>query len=110
MTNTGRAAGKEVVQVYFSAPQGKLGRPERELAGWQKTRLLMPGEKQTVVVRFPVSQMAAYDDLGKVCASARVLEKGEYRFFAGTDVRSAAPAAGAERSRAPFPAAASGAE
>ena len=92
VTNTGRAAGKEVVQVYFSAPQGKLGRPERELAGWQKTRLLMPGEKQTVVVRFPVSQMAAYDDLGKVCASARVLEKGEYRFFAGTDVRSAAPA------------------
>ncbi|MBR3544723.1 MAG: beta-glucosidase, partial [Oscillospiraceae bacterium] len=56
------------------------------------TRLLMPGEKQTVVVRFPVSQMAAYDDLGKVCASARVLEKGEYRFFEGTDVRSAAPA------------------
>ena len=90
VTNIGPVPGKEVAQVYFSAPQGKLGRPARELAGWQKTRLLRPGERQAVTIRFPVSRMAAYDDLGKVRASAWLLEKGEYRFYVGTDVRSAA--------------------
>ena len=87
MTNTGGVAGKEVVQVYFSAPQGKLGKPARELAGWRKTRLLRPGESQRVEIRFPVAQMASYDDLGKVQKSAWLLEPGEYRFFVGTDVR-----------------------
>ena len=94
VTNIGAVPGKEVVQVYFSAPQGKLGRPARELAGWQKTRLLSPGERQAVTIRFPLSRMSAYDDLGKVRASAWLLEKGEYRFFVGTDVRSAQPAEG----------------
>ena len=90
VTNTGAMAGREVVQVYYGAPQGKLGRPARELAGWQKTRLLQPGDSQRIRIRFPVSRMAAYDDLGKVCASAWVLERGEYQFFVGTDVHTAA--------------------
>ena len=85
--NTGRAAGKEVVQVYYSAPQGKLGKPARELGGYQKTRLLQPGEEQIVTVRFAVDSMASYDDLGKVCKSAWLLEKGEYKFYIGTSVR-----------------------
>ncbi len=89
VTNVGDMAGREVVQVYFSAPQGRLGKPARQLAGWQKTRKLMPGETQRLRIRFPVEQMASYDDLGKVQKSAWVLEAGEYRFFAGTDVRSA---------------------
>ena len=80
-------AGREVVQLYFSAPQGALGKPARQLAGWKKTRLLRPGEAQWVQIRFPVSQMASYDDLGKVAPSAWVLEAGEYRFFVGNDVR-----------------------
>jgi beta-glucosidase len=42
VTNTGAYSGKEVVQVYFSAPQGRLGRPARELAGFKKTKLLKP--------------------------------------------------------------------
>lgn len=90
VTNAGDVAGKEVVQVYFSAPQGKLGKPARQLAGWQKTRKLLPGERQQVLIRFPVARMASYDDLGKVQKSAWVLEAGEYRFFVGTDVRAAA--------------------
>ncbi len=90
VTNVGDRAGKEVVQLYFSAPQGKLGKPARQLAAWQKTRLLAPGETQRVELRFPIEQMASYDDLGKVQKSAYVLEKGEYRFFVGTDVRAAA--------------------
>ena len=91
VTNAGGMAGRDVVQVYFSAPQGRLGRPARQLAGWQKTRLLQPGETQRVEIRFPVARMAAYDDLGRVADAAWVLEAGEYRFFAGANVRDAAP-------------------
>lgn len=85
--NIGEIAGKEVVQVYYSAPQGKLGKPARELAAFRKTRLLQPGETQTVMLRFRINDMASYDDLGKVAKSAYVLEKGEYRFYVGTSVR-----------------------
>ncbi|MBR5345457.1 MAG: glycoside hydrolase family 3 protein [Clostridia bacterium] len=89
VTNTGAVPGKEVVQVYYGAPQGKLGKPAKVLGGYRKTKLLAPGESQQVCVSFPVNQMASYDDLGKVRKSAWVLEKGEYRFYIGTDVRSA---------------------
>lgn len=85
--NVGSAAGKEVVQVYYSAPQGKLGKPAKVLGGYLKTRLLQPGEEQKVTVRFPIDSMASYDDLGKVQKSAWLLEKGEYIFFIGTSVR-----------------------
>ena len=85
--NTGDRPGKEVAQVYFSALQGKLGKPALELADFQKTRLLAPGESQAITVTFPVSQMASYDDLGKCQKSAWVLEGGDYRFFAGSSCR-----------------------
>ncbi len=91
VTNTGCRAGREVVQVYYGAPQGKLGKPAKVLAGYKKTRELAPGESEQVFISFPVSQMASYDDLGKVAKSAYVLEKGSYAFFVGTDVRSASP-------------------
>ena len=85
--NTGELAGKEVVQVYYSAPQGRLGKPARELAAFRKTRLLQPGETQTLALWFDLKDMASYDDLGKVAKSAYVLEKGEYHFYVGTSVR-----------------------
>ena len=88
--NTGDVPGREVVQVYYSAPQGKLGKPARQLAGYRKTRLLAPGEEELVVVRFPLGSMASYDDLGKVQKSAWLLEAGEYRFHIGTSVRDTA--------------------
>ena len=87
VTNTGDRAGKEVVQVYCEAPQGKLGKPLRVLCGYQKTRLLAPGERQRIWIRFPVDQLASYDDLGKVCQSAWLMEKGDYFFHLGTSVR-----------------------
>ena len=87
VTNEGDCAGREVVQVYYSAPQGQLGKPAKELAGYRKTKLLAPGEHEQIVIRFPLAQMASYDDLGKVTRSAWVLEAGEYRFFVGTSVR-----------------------
>ncbi len=89
VTNTGDVAGKEVVQLYYSAPQGKLGKPSRELAAYAKTKLLAPGEAQTLALTFDVSFMASFDDLGKIQKSAYVLEKGIYRFFLGKNVREA---------------------
>ena len=87
VTNIGKKAGKEVVQAYFGAPQGVLGKPAKQLAAFQKTRLLQTGESQKVILSWKVSDMASYDDLGKIKASAYVLEKGAYRFFVGSSVR-----------------------
>lgn len=89
VTNVGDVAGKEVVQVYYGAPQGKLGKPAKVLGAYKKTRLLQAGESQVLTLRFPVAQMASYDDLGKVCKSAYVLEAGDYRFYVGNNVRDA---------------------
>lgn len=85
--NTGNYAGKEVLQLYVSAPQGKLGKAAKSLVAFQKTGLLQPGEAQELTLRFPVSNMASYDDLGKVAKSAYVLEKGDYSFYLGTSIR-----------------------
>ncbi len=87
VTNIGKRPGKEVVQIYYGAPQGKLGKPAKELGAYGKTRLLQRGESQVLTLSFPVSQMASYDDLGKVQKSAYVLEPGEYLFYVGTSVR-----------------------
>ncbi len=87
VTNIGKIAGKEVVQAYFGAPQGALGKPARQLAAFQKTRLLQAGESQSIVLSWRISDMASYDDLGKIRESAYVLEKGAYRFFVGVSVR-----------------------
>jgi beta-glucosidase len=91
VTNTGKTAGREVVQVYFGAPQGKLGKPARQLIGYQKTDWMNPGERRNIQITFRVEDMASYDDLGKVARSAYVLERGDYAIYVGTDVRSAKP-------------------
>ncbi len=87
VTNTGDRAGKEVVQAYFSAPQGLLGKPAKALCAFQKTNLLAPGESQSLTLSWKATDMASFDDLGKVQKAAYVLEKGEYRFYIGTSVR-----------------------
>lgn len=84
--NTGSMAGREVVQVYFSAPQGKLGKPARTLAAFGKTRLLKTGETQRLILHFAIVDMASYDDLGKIAKSAYVLERGDYHFYVGTNI------------------------
>ena len=87
VTNTGKYAGKEVLQLYCSAPQGVLGKPAKSLVSFAKTRLLAAGETQRVVLSCPVSSLASYDDLGKISKSAYVLEAGDYRFHLGNSVR-----------------------
>ncbi len=88
--NTGHTAGKEVLQVYVCAPQGKLGKPVRELAAFAKTRCLRPGEVEDLYLEVKKDDLASYDDSGVTgYKSCYVLEEGIYRFYVGTDVRSA---------------------
>jgi len=89
VTNTGNREGREVVQLYYAAPWGELQKPARCLGAFQKTRLLEPGESETVELSFAVSDMASFDDLGKIAPSAWVLEKGRYDLYLGTSVRDA---------------------
>lgn len=90
VTNTGHYSGKEVVQIYCKAPQGRLGKPSRVLCGYEKTDTLAPGKSQTMTISVSNAQIASYDDSGVTGhAHCFVLEEGTYRFYAGSDVRSA---------------------
>ena len=74
VTNTGSVAGKEVVQVYVSAPQGKLDKPYQDLAAFAKTDLLAPGESQILQISWDLRSVASYD----AQIAAWILEKGNY--------------------------------
>ena len=87
VTNTGKRAGKEVVQVYAAKPQGKLGKPAKELVAFEKTRELFSGESQIMILTWNINDMSSYDDLGKIQKSAYVLEAGSYDIYVGTSVR-----------------------
>ncbi|THF84241.1 glycoside hydrolase family 3 protein [Cohnella fermenti] len=89
VTNTGTMyAGQEAVQLYYEAPQGKLGKPARALGAFAKTKVLQPGESQRLTLVLPVRAMASYDDAGVTGnGSAYVLEEGVYRLYAGTSVK-----------------------
>ena len=90
VTNTGNYSGKEVVQIYCKAPQGRLGKPSRVLCGYEKTDTLAPGKSQVITISVSNAQIASYDDSGVTGhAHCFVLEEGTYRFYAGSDVRSA---------------------
>ncbi len=61
VTNTGKVNGREVVELYLSAPADKINKPEEELKGFTKTRVLNPGESQTVVINLDVSSLASFN-------------------------------------------------
>lgn len=88
--NTGSVPGREVVQIYCEAPQGRLGKPARVLCGFDKTWTIKPGDSETLTIEIPVESLASYDDSGvtghRYCW---LLEGGTYRFYVGSDVRSA---------------------
>lgn len=91
VTNIGNQyKGKEVVQVYYEAPQGILGKPAKELVAFEKTKLLSPGEKQTITISYPVKNMASYDD-GNYTGhgSSYVLEEGLYYVYVGNSIKQA---------------------
>lgn len=85
VTNTGKVAGKNVVQLYYSAPQGKLLKPAYELGAFAKTKLLEPCESEELVLSVTKYTLSSFDDLGKISEACYVLEKGEYSFSLGAD-------------------------
>lgn len=88
--NIGSYKGKEVIEVYCEAPQGRLGKAARVLCGFEKTRELVPQEEQMVEIAVDIAKLASYDDSGVTGnKSCYVLEAGEYKFYVGSDVRSA---------------------
>ena len=87
VTNTGAVPGKEVVQLYASVPQGKLGKAKYSLCAFQKTKLLESGETQEILLSFDRYALASYDDAGLVQKFAYVLEHGCYRFFIGSGLQ-----------------------
>ena len=84
VTNTGDAAGKDVVEVYYKPPytNGGIEKSSANLIEFEKTNLLQPGESQTVTVTFSIEDMASYDENN---AKAYVLEKGDYVISINSD-------------------------
>lgn len=87
--NTGARSGREVVQVYVSAPEDKLDRPRQELAAFAKTSLLAPGAEEILMASFDLRDVAAYDS----ARSAWVLEAGDYVLRVGGSSDDTRPAA-----------------
>ena len=78
--NTGKYEGKEVVEVYISAPDSKAAnKPAKELKAFAKTKLLKPGESQTLTLSITAPELASFDE----AASAWVVAEGEYQFLIG---------------------------
>lgn len=90
VTNTGAVAGKDVVQLYYSAPYtpGGIEKAHVVLGDFAKTGLIEPGQSETVSLTVPVEEMASYDYKGE---KAYVLEAGEYQLLVQTDSHSLAP-------------------
>ena len=81
--NTGTVSGKEVAEVYFSAPDGELDKPYQELAGYAKTDELAPGESQILTISFDTKEMGSYD----TDKAAYVMEDGDYIIRVGNSSR-----------------------
>ena len=72
--NTGKVAGRDVVQLYVSAPKGKLDKPKKELRAFAKTGVIAPGESTTVTLSWNIMDMASFNEK----TNAWVLDKGTY--------------------------------
>lgn len=87
--NTGNSAGKEVVQLYASAPGGKLDKPYQGLVAFAKSGELLPGESEELTLSFALRDLASFDEK----KAAWVLEKGDYVLRLGTSSAETKPAA-----------------
>ena len=87
VTNTGKRPGKEVVQLYASAPEGTLCKEYQSLCSFAKTSLLAPGEAQTLELSFDLTQLASYREID----NCFVLESGDYLLRLGNSSRNTQP-------------------
>ena len=81
--NTGKVSGKEVAQVYVTAPKGRLEKPAHELKAFAKTRELKPGESQTLTMSLQLRDLASFDEAN----SQWLTEAGQYTFRIGSSSR-----------------------
>ena len=81
VTNIGKTAGKEVAQVYVTAPKGKLEKPTKELKAFAKTKLLQPGESETLRMRVAQRDLASFDESN----SQWLVEAGAYQILIGSN-------------------------
>ncbi|MBE6974029.1 MAG: beta-glucosidase-related glycosidase [Ruminococcaceae bacterium] len=95
VTNTGAYAGKETVQIYVSAPEGKLDKPYQDLAAFGKTALLAPGQSETLHITFDLTSCASFDRDD----AAYILEAGRYILRVGTSSTQTAVAAAIDLDR-----------
>jgi beta-glucosidase len=79
---TGKVAGKEIAQVYVSAPEGTIEKPSKELKAFAKTRELQPGESETLTMKFAKRDLASFDEAN----SQWLVEAGTYTAHIGTNI------------------------
>lgn len=82
ITNTGKVAGKEAVELYVSAPKGGLEKPAQELKSFAKTRELKPGENQTLCMKVSAYDLASYNEATQSWETAA----GNYKILFGASV------------------------
>ncbi|MCF0242935.1 MAG: glycoside hydrolase family 3 C-terminal domain-containing protein [Treponema sp.] len=88
VTNTGDVSGKQVIQIYAGAPEGKLDKAFKVLVDFEKTQVLEPGKSEVLKFEIPFENFASYDESGVTGhKSSWILEGGKYNFFAGENVR-----------------------
>ena len=86
--NIGKVDGKETIQLYLEAPNGKLGKASRILLSFKKTKLLKPNESEILVLTVNKEDLASFDDSGVTGhKNSFVLENGTYKFYLGNSVR-----------------------
>lgn len=81
VTNTGKVAGKETVQIYVTAPASDIKKPVKELKAFAKTKLLQPGESEELIMTIPAQSLASWDESKNEWRT----DKGEYTFSAATN-------------------------
>ena len=80
--NTGKTKGKEVVQLYVASPKSATNKPLKELKGFAKTKVLQPGEAQTIIIKTTVANLGYYD----TASHAWKLDKGAYQLIMASNV------------------------